>query len=177
MNQERLTSLRRLPGIRIWTLATLVLPCSTLLAEESGSVPTTLPYELPSVGWAVARMIGVLAILLVGAWCCLRWLRGGRGLGGLSGTARWIEVVDQYRLEPRKTLYLVKIRGQFMLIGSGESHLTSLTCPPLDQDVLQEAWNEDRKQDRLSGRPPLAQSFLDLLRHGRSASGNRDSTD
>jgi flagellar biogenesis protein FliO len=67
-------------------------------------------------------LAGVLAI----AYVTLRF--GLPRFFGLRGSARGpIETVARYRLEPKKTLYLVKVGSQMFLIGTSEGQVEYLT--------------------------------------------------
>ena len=130
--------------------------------DAAGSIPMT---EWSGMGTAIARTSIVLVLMVGGLYLVLRRLKQGKGLfGSTRRSGRWIEVVDRWSLEPRKAIYLVKVGSQFMLIGSSESQLAPLACPPLDQAALTETL--DRLQQERAAQTGLSQSlsFVDLLR-------------
>ena len=59
--------------------------------------------------------------------------RGRRRAGAV------IDVVETYRLEPRKTVYLLRVGAQYYLVGSCDGQLTTLAGEPLDNAALAEA--------------------------------------
>jgi flagellar biosynthetic protein FliO len=76
----------------------------------------------------------LLVLLVVCALAGLvLWLRG-RGGGGVRG-ARYLEVLDQAQLAPRRSLHVVEVAGKTLLLGASENGL-ALICE-LDGALLQ----------------------------------------
>lgn len=106
-------------------------------AQNSGPLDGASPdplADLPSFGESFAKMVlwlaVVVALLLVAAKVLPRWVRRAPGGPGASGD---IEVVGSVALEPRRRIYLVRIAGKRVLIGSSESGLCRLAGDgPLD---------------------------------------------
>lgn len=75
--------------------------------------------ELPGgYGVALLQTLLALAAVCVLAWVVLRWgARRGLGLGASRGQVR---VLERISLEPRRSLYLVKVGTRVLLIGAGE---------------------------------------------------------
>jgi len=90
------------------------------LAQASGPLVGASEAAVPSYGWALAKMlialIAVLAALLLVAKLLPRVFAA---LPKASGNER-IEVLAAHRLEPGRTLYVVKARGREFLVASGE---------------------------------------------------------
>jgi flagellar biogenesis protein FliO len=73
-----------------------------------------------------------------------------------------MQVVETYRLEPRKTLYLIKLADQYLLIGSTADRLETLAGAPLDQEKIAAILNAlDAPAAPGSQKPAL--SFSELL--------------
>ncbi len=73
------------------------------------------------------KLLFILAGILVLAWIGLRyWMPRLSGMTAIaSGNA--IQVVARQALEPRKTLYVVKAGGEYLLLGSSEQEMQLLT--------------------------------------------------
>jgi flagellar biogenesis protein FliO len=67
--------------------------------------------SIPSLGWAVLRMVGAIALLAAGAWVLLRWRkRAGQG-------RRSLRVLDRAFLTRGASLALVSVAGKRLLLG------------------------------------------------------------
>ena len=75
--------------------------------------------ELPGgYGVALLQTLLALAAVCILAWVLLRWgSRRGFGLGASRGRVR---VLERIALEPRRSLYLVKVGERVLLIGAGD---------------------------------------------------------
>lgn len=82
---------------------------------------------LPDYGTELVRMLislgAVLGLLFLAAWLLPRWLARGR----TATPGRHLEVVETLRLDARRTLYLVRVGAQLVLIGGGEGGLVRLS--------------------------------------------------
>ncbi len=75
------------------------------------------PSLLGSVLRTVFALVGVCAL----AFVVLSWLaRRGIGVSGRSRSGR-IEVIERVTLAPRTSLYVIRVDGRELLVGSGES--------------------------------------------------------
>ncbi len=94
---------------------------------------------LPSYGEMLRRtfyaLLAIVGCLVLAAKILPRWL--GHRLPTPKG--KMIEVVEFHRLEPRKGVYLLRVAGQYLLVGSSEGRLETLAGGPLDQQKLDEA--------------------------------------
>ncbi|HYE16866.1 MAG TPA: flagellar biosynthetic protein FliO [Tepidisphaeraceae bacterium] len=100
--------------------------------------------DLPTYGAAIRKALyvlaGIVAALLLAAKLLPRLMKSpamrARGGGAGAGGARLLTVVESQRIEPQKTLYLVKVGDQFFLVGSTSTGLEALSGGPLDHDAL-----------------------------------------
>jgi flagellar protein FliO/FliZ len=97
--------------------------------------------QLTSINSQVVQYIGVLLALggvLLLAYVLLR-IGLPRLFGMRTSSGGPIQVVARYPLEPKKTLYLLRIGTQVFLIGTSESQVQFLTSLAADnaRDVFQ----------------------------------------
>lgn len=96
-----------------------------MLAEPSALAQ---PVEVAGYGdlllEAVLLVGAVLAAILV-VWVVGRLVHS-RSLWSRRGGARSLEVVERLPLEPRKTLYLVRVRERTLLLGASEQSVSLL---------------------------------------------------
>ncbi len=126
-------------------------------SDQSDKKPDILrDSNLPSSGFAEAfiRMLlvlgSIIAVLLLLRIFLPRFLNPKKS----HPSSNLIQVVDTHQLEPRKTLYLVKVADQYILIGSTGDRLTNLTGQSIDPRKLDLLLNED---------PTLNKSFAQIL--------------
>jgi flagellar biosynthetic protein FliO len=82
------------------------------------------------IWWDYLKILLALGVLVAGAWAFLRYVAPRLPtLGG--GSTDVIRVLARYPLEPRKTLYIVRVGEEILLLGSSENSVTMLrTLPP-----------------------------------------------
>lgn len=96
-------------------LLLLALPCAALGAEGSGGSYSILGSLIQMVA-ALAVVVGLILLFHYGA---NRWLRTSQG--GL-GAPRYIRLIETRYLAPKKSLLLVEVGGEYLLLASaGES--------------------------------------------------------
>ena len=92
--------------------------------------------ELPGgYGVALLQTLLALAAVCILAWVVLKWAaRRGFGLGATGGRVR---VLERIPLDPRRSLYLVRVADRVLLIGAGDTasptvlaELDASTLPP-----------------------------------------------
>jgi flagellar biogenesis protein FliO len=84
-------------------------------------------------------------------------------LAGAGG--KMIDVVESYRLEPRKSIYLVRVGGQYFLLGSTGDRLDTLAGTPLDGEKIAAALRGTAGQPPPEAKP--SRSFAELLKGKR----------
>ena len=90
-------------------------------------IPTT-----PDFGWLFIKMVLGLIFVLALALFLIRFVLPRtaigrlRGWGNRAGMPGWVSVIDRFILEPRKSLYLVKVAGRYFILGSAENSMNLL---------------------------------------------------
>lgn len=80
----------------------------------------------PSFGWLLFKTIGALGLVIFLAYAVLKFLLPKLyQLSPRSGGS--IQVIERFGLEPRKTLYLVKVGDSKLLLGVSENSITTLS--------------------------------------------------
>jgi flagellar biogenesis protein FliO len=170
----------RIVGSHRARFVALLAAAAVLLVAESGTAaerafgPATRTTrdplsDLPSYGEALKHMViallAIIAALLLVAKFLPRFLGKPRtaGAGG-----KMIDVVESYRLEPRKSIYLVRVAGQYFLLGSTGDRLDTLAGGPLDGEKVAAALRGADGKATPEAKP--TRSFAELLK-GKRAPG------
>ena len=82
------------------------------------------PPPPPSLGAALAQTLLTLGAVCALAWWVLRWA-ARRGVG--RSPAGVITVVDRVALDPRRTLFVVRVGTKALLLGGSDSSLAVLS--------------------------------------------------
>jgi flagellar biogenesis protein FliO len=85
---------------------------------------------------AVVRMVAVLVLLCAAAAIAVRWRPAWAGGSVRSGGDDLLRVVAARPLEPGRTLYLVEVAGQFVLVASTPQGVSSLTQAVVDPESV-----------------------------------------
>ncbi|WNG21975.1 flagellar biosynthesis protein FliO [Cystobacter fuscus] len=128
------------------TAAELAPPPSGASAPASaveGAAPPSAPVEVPpeadltsgveapteSLGWMLMRTLvvfgGVMALIYLTLNVGLRKLMGLQGVP--VGQQSVVSVVERVALDQRRTLFVVKAAGEYLLVGGGENGLQLLS--------------------------------------------------
>ncbi|MEM7204175.1 MAG: flagellar biosynthetic protein FliO [Planctomycetota bacterium] len=85
--------------------------------------------DLPAYGDALLQMLIVLAILVGVLYLAGRFLPAllERRRPRSSAGGGKLEIIETLRLEPRKTLYLVRMLDDYVLLGATEGQIVNLT--------------------------------------------------
>ncbi len=81
------------------------------------------PGSTAGLGAALVQTLVALAAVCGLAWWLLRW--GGRRALGHYGEGR-VKVLERVSLDPRRSLFLVKLGERVLLLGASEQSLTVL---------------------------------------------------
>jgi len=87
---------------------------------------------VPSIGGALLRTLLVLGGLVLLLFVVSRGLRRLGAAPRAGGASDLLEVVETRRLDARRAVHLVRVCGQFFLVGSGDGRLTPLSSGELD---------------------------------------------
>jgi flagellar biogenesis protein FliO len=91
--------------------------------------PTELPDALKddadgSLGFALFRTVVVLGLVLMIVWFSLNFgLRRLMGLKGPMGGASVVTVLERIPLDQKRSLFVIKAAGEYLLLGSGDGNL------------------------------------------------------
>lgn len=137
------------------------MPALLQLAALVQSAPEA-PAEGLDLGWALVKMVLVLGVVVALIYLTLniglRRLMGVPGMGGALGRARIASVVERIPLDQRRTMFVVKAAGEYLLIGGGDAQLSLLTR--LDTETVERIAREVREAQ---ARPPQLSPFLQKL--------------
>ncbi len=95
------------------------------------NIPETLPQNLTALEgsvdftWMFIKVIIVLAFVCVIAFAVIKYVLP-RASFIKQGKNSQIELVERFALEPRKSLYILRVGSRFLLLGSSENSLNSL---------------------------------------------------
>jgi flagellar biogenesis protein FliO len=172
------------PGLALLALAALCAPSTALAAFGKDTTPLPAgvtstagsePAPSSSTGGSFLRMvIGLVVVIAViyGVWFALRtWGKAKRGLKkrvGMGGDG--IEVIATTPLAQNRSIHLVRVGGELILVGSAEQGITQLR-------VYSPEESERIEHDLHGGGPPPAGadgpvlvSELEQARSGRPQS-------
>lgn len=116
----------------------------TLLLTET--MPESLPESLAAFEgpidftWMFIKVIIVLAFVCLIAFAVIKYVLP-RASFVKRGQGSEIELVERFALEPRKSLYILKVGSRFLLLGTSEntiSPLMELDRKDLSSDISQE---------------------------------------
>jgi flagellar protein FliO/FliZ len=108
--------------MRYTTLTSLFLfvPFSAAAAGEGGGGF--------SFAASLVQMLGSLAVVLgliyLVTYLSRRWLKGGLGLIGRQSHINYIRVVETRHMAPKKSLLLVEVAGEYLLLSNGSEGIS-----------------------------------------------------
>ncbi len=159
-------SVKRLAAA-MFVMALASAPAAALQGEFETPAQDALE-SLPSYGWAFGKMIVVLAAIIAALLLAAKLLAGRWGRRTLFGRGHMVEVVEITRLEARKSIYLIKVAGQFFLVGVTENGIQTLAGGELNQELLETAVrNRDSKTNNPPTREAPKRSFMSLMKSGQ----------
>jgi flagellar biogenesis protein FliO len=127
--------------------------------------------DLPSYGEMVRHtaytLVAIIVVFAFAAKYLPRWL----GRTRFMPRGKLIQVIERHALEPRKTVYLLKVADQYFLVGSTGDRIETLAGGPLDQETIRQRLAElERAKEPRPNKPttqplaPQAVSFPEVLR-------------
>lgn len=130
------------PAIQLATLPTTpaatVQPAAAQLTA-SGSPIDPEPVQGESAGFLLFKTLVVLGVVV--AFIYLTLNVGARKLLRLNGPGNaLVKVIDRVPLDPKKSLYVVHVAGEFMLVGAAEQGMSLLS--KLDAEAVQKLLTE-----------------------------------
>jgi flagellar biogenesis protein FliO len=161
--------LRRALPIAIFAV-TLVY-ASHALAQSPSTQPAVTSHDpfadLPSYGDMIRRTAYTLLAIIIAFILAAKFLPKLLGRTSLTPRGRLIQIIDRHPLEPRKTIYLIKVADQYFLIASTPDRIETLSGSPLDQDALRQHLAESERPKQPKPNKPRPQpdvSFPEVLR-------------
>jgi len=151
--------------------AAVLLIAETGAAAEHVTGPATRTTrdplgDLPSYGEALKHMVIALLAIIAALLLVAKFLPQFLGKPRAAGAgAKMIDVVESYRLEPRKSIYLVRVAGQYFLLGSTGDRLDTLAGGPLDGEKVAAALRGAGVKAPTEAKTP--RSFAELLKGKR----------
>ncbi len=159
--------MKRLAVTGAATAASLV-PAVALAADGQGS---------PSLFMLTLQMVAALAVVLgliyLFYYLSNRWLKLGVPTGG---SERHIRLVETRHLAPKKSLVLVEVGGEFLLLGSSNDNLTFIKQIDILEEI--EVLDDSEKQSTMGalfqGKLDAMAAKIAAIKQGRADStGNR----
>jgi len=111
------------------TITTIWLAIGTVAAgPDSTQVPLTATPQPFDMGWMLAKTIFSLVLIIALIFGVVFLLKRffGKQLPG-SVNREWFQVIARIPLQPRQSLWLVKVVDRVLLLGVTESGITKLT--------------------------------------------------
>jgi len=107
-------------------LSLVALLIQTDQRGDNGGITPQVSLEAgSSFGWMLLQTLLALLFICGIAWLLLRLM--GRYSNGLGSSKGMIEIVDRVAIDQRKSLYIMKVTGRWLLVGSSEAGLQLLT--------------------------------------------------
>jgi len=127
--------------------------------------------DLPTYGAAIRRAFYVLLAIVGGLLLISKVLPKFLGVARAHRprNTKLLGVVESHRIEPRKSLYLVRVGEQFFLVGSTGDRLELLSGGAIDHERLAAAIKAGEtpvstNTENAAPPPPARRSFGDVLR-------------
>ena len=116
------------PAMKQKIFKLLLLVLTMMVALGADKPPVTAP--LPSMGAAVFRMIGSLAVVIAIFFAAAWAFRNMHRFKGTAASQRKLQVLEAKTLGARQAIYVVGYEQQRLLIGATAQGLTLLTQLP-----------------------------------------------
>jgi flagellar biogenesis protein FliO len=133
--------------------------------EDKYSLDSPEPPEGESVGWALFRSTMVLGAVLALIYLVLNvGLRRMMGLRlGAGGREPLVQVVERVPLDPKRSMFVIKAAGEYLLVGGGDGALNLIS-------KLDPAEVARLERERVTPATPVISPFLQKLLSRRGGS-------
>ena len=123
---------------------------------------------MASLAQMVAALAVVVGLILVLSWLGRRWFNAG---GGPAAGHRYIRLVETRYLAPKKSLFLVEVDGEYLLLASSGEQLNFIKQIDMVEEIEVIGDIEERQTvaDNILGR--LSRAIRPLSRQGRGKYG------
>jgi flagellar protein FliO/FliZ len=104
--------------------------------EESTPILTKSKNKVEEQSGTIYRTLSIVFVLFIAGGVGLWYLKKKSQMGDNKQTLTQIKVLTQYHLAPRKTLTVIRVAGESLLIGVTENQITLLkSLSLLDEDI------------------------------------------
>jgi flagellar protein FliO/FliZ len=110
----------------------------------------------------IAALAIVIGLILVTYFAATRLMRG---IPALSSANRHIRLLEVRSMGPRKSLMLIEVGGEYLLLSSTEEHLSLIKQIEMLEEI------------EVIDEPPQRPSFMSLLKRASGTMASRKSTD
>lgn len=104
--------------------------------------------ETLSFGTLFLKMIIALIIVCLLAYIIMKWALP-KAINIRGGHKGIIKIIDYFRLEPKKTLYIIEVKGKYLLLGVTDQYISPLTIAQLDEEEIKNALASYQKEDTI----------------------------
>lgn len=118
---------------------------------------------LASLAQMVAALAVVVGLILVLSWLGGRWLNAG---GGPASGQRYIRVVETRYLAPKKTLFLVEVAGEYLLLASSGEQLNFIKQIDMVEEIEVIGGIEERQSLAATLGERLSRTIRPFVRQG-----------
>ena len=133
--------------------------------------------DVPSYGTALVRMVIALVVVVVLLVIALKVLqRVMRGRVATTSRTGALQVVDRIQLEPGRSLHLIRIGEQYLLVSSGEAGISLIADQSLDHAALRARLADAGRPATAADERRFAQ-VLGKVRSGAAAHAPVESTE
>lgn len=118
----------------------------------------------PDLTLAAVKMVLSLAVILAILWAVHRWSRRSMTTGAGPAKGRWVKVLGNHYLGPKKSIAVVQVPGTVLVLGVGTDQVNLLTRID-DPEVLAQVAGQEEVSTGRSFREQLQRLTGKL--HGR----------
>jgi len=149
-----------------WAVAAALAPAAAFASDKPGS-PSLVILTLQML----ASLAVVLGLIYLFYYISNRWFRLG---APARGEERHIRLVETRYLAPKKSLILVEVGGEYLLMGSSNDNLTFIKQIDILEEIEVVEDTEKRPMSALfQGKLDAMAAKIAAMKHGRADSAGR----
>lgn len=142
----------------------LLLPAAVFAADGTGEGFGFLA----SLVQMIAALAVVVGLILVLSWMGGRWLNTG---GGPAAGQRYIRLVETRYLAPKKSLFLVEVAGEYLLLASSGEQLNFIKQIDMVEEIEVIGGIEERQSIATTFWGRLCRTLRPLATNGSGKNG------